>query len=289
MLENNFLTTVLLPAYLFVMMVGLGMSLVPADFTRLVEQPRAVLAGLAGQVLLLPLLAFALAVSLVDDPALAVGVAILGACPGGITSNLCVHLARGDTALSVTLTGLSSLLAMFTLPLIVALTLDVLQGQSSPVSVPVLRTVGQVFVITVLPIGIGMLLRQRWPWAYRSIEWLLELLLSAFLLLLVLVIVVVEWPLISDHLPILGGVLLLLNVLSLGGGLLLGHLLGLDVRQCTAVALEMGIQNGALGMVVAITVLGNVAYAIASGLYAVMMLLTALLFIVLRRRCQPED
>lgn len=275
MLESNFLTLYVLPIYLMLIMAGMGMTLTPADFKRVFEYPMAATVGLIGQLMLVPIAAFLCAKFLITDPQLAVGFIILGACPGGITSNLCVYLARGDTALSITLTAVSSVLTMFTIPLIVGTGLLHFLGVNSEIQLPIGKTMLQVFAITVLPISIGMFVRAKAPGFARDVQGVLEIMLIAFLILLVTVIVFMEWSLISTSIAEIGLVTLLLSFGTLGVGFLVSWMTGLPPDQRIAVGIELGIQNGTLGVVIAMSVLGNLQLAIPSGLYALVMLFAA--------------
>ena len=154
-MQSNLLTTVLLPLALAIVMLGMGLGLMPADFRRVTRQPKAVAVGLICQMVLLPLLGVLLAVLIPMQPAIAVGLIILAACPGGPSSNLMTYLARGDVALSVTLTAMSSLLTVFTIPVIANLALQHFMGQQSAIALPVGSTMLQIFLITLLPIAIG--------------------------------------------------------------------------------------------------------------------------------------
>src|ERR671916_788544 len=161
-MDGSVFTDVLLPVALAVIMVSLGLSLTPADFRRVFVFPRGVAIGLTNLLLISPLLAFGVATLFGLDPVLAVGLVLLGASPGGTMANLLTHLARGDTALSVTMTAVSSLLAVVTVPLYLGLSIDWF-GASVGDDVGMLGIVGRVFAITVVPLAVGMALRARDP------------------------------------------------------------------------------------------------------------------------------
>ena len=149
----------LLPLALAFIMFAVGVTLVPADFTRLLREPRAVIAGLIGQLLLLPVFAWGLAIAWQLPPEMAVGLVILGACPGGASSALITHLARGTAALSVTLTAITSVVALASMPIVVQLALRVFLGDQEAIELSIVRLVRGVFVITTVPVVAGMLLR----------------------------------------------------------------------------------------------------------------------------------
>src|SRR5690606_17136146 len=152
-----------LPASLFLIMIGMGLTLTPKDFREVLIAPKATMFGLLAQVLAVPLAAFALAWSLSLDPLLAVGLVIIAACPGGTTSNIYTYLGGGDVALSVVLTVLSSLVAIVTLPLYTSLALDVFQDASLTIDLPVGRTVISLRVLVIVPLLIAMSLRKCTP------------------------------------------------------------------------------------------------------------------------------
>jgi bile acid:Na+ symporter, BASS family len=152
-MESSFLTAVFLPLALFAVMLGMGLGLRIEDFTRVLVYPKAVVVGLLAQLVMLPILGFALASIFPLTPELAVGVMILAACPGGPTSNLLTYLARGNVALSITLTAMSSLITVFTIPLVVNLAMETFLGEATPLSLPVGATVLQIAVITLIPVA----------------------------------------------------------------------------------------------------------------------------------------
>ncbi|MCB0638870.1 MAG: bile acid:sodium symporter family protein, partial [Lewinella sp.] len=159
-MQADIITTTLLPLSLFVIMLGVGLSLTPADFTRILRYPKAMVAGLTNQVVLLPIIGYLLLFVFELPPAMAVGFMILAACPGGPTSNLITHVARGDTALSITLTAVTSVVTVFTIPLVTNWSLVQFLGESQDIRLPLLPTIGRIIGITLLPVSLGMLVRQ---------------------------------------------------------------------------------------------------------------------------------
>ncbi|MBI4985852.1 MAG: bile acid:sodium symporter, partial [Rhodocyclales bacterium] len=158
---NQPVVDVLLPLALAFIMFALGLTLTPADFARVFKRPTAMAAGLVGQVLLLPLLGFAVATAWGLPPDMAAGLMIVAACPGGASSGLVTHLARGDTALSISLTAVSSVAAVATLPLVVDLSLRHFTGSGVAGELPVGRLVRGVFFLTTVPVAAGMLLKHH--------------------------------------------------------------------------------------------------------------------------------
>src|SRR5690554_28623 len=159
-MESSFLSTVLLPVALGVIMLGLGLSLTPSDFTRIIRKPKAIFVGSFTQLILLPALGFLLAaLMLADSPELAVGLIILAMCPGGPTANLIAHLADGDTALCLSLTAISSVVKIFTIPVMVNLAIVHYLGDGIALQLDVLDAILKIFVITIVPAAIGMFIR----------------------------------------------------------------------------------------------------------------------------------
>ena len=155
-MEASFLTSVILPASLFIIMLGMGLSLVLDDFKRIALYPKATLIGLSNQLLFLPIIAFVIIKLLNLAPMVAVGFMLLAACPGGTTSNLIAHVSRGDTALSITLTAISSFISVLTIPLIITYSLNHFVGNAQTIELPVVATIMQILIITVVPVSIGL-------------------------------------------------------------------------------------------------------------------------------------
>ena len=154
--ESSAATDIILPLILAFMMATMGMSLTIADFKRVLVYPKAVAVGTVGQLILLPLLGFAVASLFPLSPEMAVGIMLLAACPGGVVSNVLNHLARGNTALSVTLTAVSSVATLVTIPLIVNFGLTQFMTEGSEVALPVLDSMLRLFLIILVPVSIGM-------------------------------------------------------------------------------------------------------------------------------------
>jgi len=274
---------VLLPAALGFIMFSVGITLVPADFRRLVEQPRAVAVGLVAQLLLLPVIAWLLAVAWRLPPEMAVGLMILGACPGGPSSVLITHLARGTAALSITLTAITSLVAMLSVPLVVNLSLRLFLGADSPIELSVARLVRSVFLITTVPVAAGMLLRAWQPrLADRLQAWLGRIATTLFVLI-VIATFVSQREALFNHLPTVGPAAASLNLLVMLVGAGLALALRLDRRDGIAIAAECGLQNAALGIFIATAVLGAAPLAVPSVVYALLMNVGALGLILVAR------
>ena len=274
--DTGAITEVLLPLALAVIMGSLGLSLTPADFKRIFVVPRGVAIGLANLLVISPLLAFLVADLYGLAPALAVGLVLLGASPGGTTANMLTHLARGDVALSVTMTALSSLAAVVTVPFFLDLAIDRFdaQGVTGDVSMP--GVVARVFLITIVPLAIGMWIRsRRTDWVQRNEATVRKVATVAFVLV-VIAAVASEWDLLRDNFADVALAALTLNVLAMTISFTIARLARLDDRQSTAIAMELGVHNGTLAITVGATI--ATALTIPAAVYSAFMFITAGLF-----------
>ncbi|WP_411834398.1 bile acid:sodium symporter family protein [Pseudoxanthomonas mexicana] len=276
-MQASLLTNLLLPLALGIIMFGLGLGLTGEDFRRVARYPRAVLIGLALQILVLPWAAFALALGFGLPAALAVGLMLLAASPGGATANIYSHLARGDVALNITLTAINSLLCLLTLPLILNLSLEYFLGAGQYVPPPT-RKIVEVAVIIVLPVMIGMFVRARAPGFAARAEKPLRLLSVLVLALLVVAAVAQEWNTLLQYFAVVGLACLLFNLVSMGAGYAAPLALRLPRRQAIAIAMEIGIHNGTLAIFIALNVLQDAAMSVPAAIYSLLMFLTAAAF-----------
>lgn len=273
-------TKLLLPLGLAFIMFAMGLTLHWQDFRRVFEAPRAIALGLLCQLVLLPLTAFGLLLLWPLSPEFAVGLMILAAAPGGITSNMLTHLARGDSALSISLTAISSLAGVITVPVVVNLALIHFTAASGLTGLPVWRMILGVLLVSTLPLVAGMAINHRRPALAEKIEHLARPLSIGVFALIVLWAFASQWRVMMENIADLGAPILALNTLIIIGGYGLAALYGLQRRQAIAIALEGGLQNGALGIFVAMTLLGNGAMMVPSITYALVMNVTAALFIL---------
>jgi BASS family bile acid:Na+ symporter len=272
--------TVALPVTLFCIMLGMGARLTPQDFRRLGHIPEAVACGVAGQMLLLPLLAL-LTVSLFHlPPEIVVGFMILAFSPGGTVSNLFSYLAHGNVALSISLTALVSLITPVSLPLLSAVVLEWQIGSTQEVDLPFGPTFAKLVVVTVIPVALGMLLRHyRSAFCMRNEKWLIGV-PTTMLLLVIVCIIRQNWGLIPDFLQLIGAPALLLASLALLGGYLLARGLGQSSHNARTVAIETGIQNGGTAILVTGTILNNPAMTIAPAMYGLLMFLPTTAYVI---------
>jgi BASS family bile acid:Na+ symporter len=283
------LKTVVLPLALVVIMFGMGLTLTPADFKRVFLAPRAKLIGLANQLILLPLIAFGLAHVFHLSPELAVGLMLVAACPGGPTSNLITHLSRGDTALSVTLTAVSSLITIFTIPLVVGFSLDYFLGaDGSTITLPFGQTAIQLILVTILPIMAGMGVNSRWPRCSRRMVKPVNVLSLAFLVLVILIAALKETDL-AGQFREAGGAALTLNVATMALGFALAAAARLSRPQRISISIESGIQNGTLALAIAIGLLGSPRIAVPAVVYSLLMFLSGAIMIARFGWCRDKE
>ncbi len=270
--DTSVFASVLLPIAVALIMASLGLSLTLADFRRIFTEPRGILIGLANLLVVSPLLAFAVAEIYGLDAAFAVGLVLLGASPGGTLANLLTHLARGDTALSISMTAFSSVAAVVTVPLFLTLSVDHF-GASVADHVSMLGVVVRVFLITLVPLAVGMRLRALDPARAAAAEPRARRVALVVFLFVVAGAVSSEWDKIADHVGELALAALTLNVAAMTVSFTVSRLARLSNRLATAVALELGIHNATL----AITVGASIAevLAIPAAVYSVFMFLTA--------------
>jgi len=272
-MESNFLTAVFLPLALFVIMLGMGLGLTLKDFQRIFVEPKGVFWGLLAQLVMLPLVGFLLATIFPLTPELAVGIVIIAACPGGPTSNLLTYLARGNVALSITLTAVSSLITIFTIPLLVNLAMSRFLGIGAELQLPFLTTMLQIAVITLVPVSIGMALHHYTPRLATTLEKWVKWLALFFLGLIIVGLLVKERANVLGFFAQVGWVTLSLVALTMALGYLIATLGRLDQRSTIAITVEVGIQNGTLAIAIASapTFLNNPTMAIPAAIYSLLM------------------
>jgi len=265
---------------LVLIMLTMGMTLQLTDFKLLWQRPVSVVAGLIGQMLLLPLVAFILIAWLQPELYIAVGAIVLACCPGAATSNYFCYLAKGDVALSVTLTAISGLLVLITMPIFVNLGFIMLTDAEQAIRLPVWQTMQQIFLMLILPVAIGMSLRAvlAEPLALK-----LQRGLSMLSFAVMMLVVVMSLSGLNGHFGALlascGVLALLTNVITMSAGYGVGALLGLSDTQRRSLTVEVGIQNFLLAMVIALTIFKNPDYAIFPVMYLVMMYISVFAYV----------
>ena len=266
---------IFLPISLAIIMFGMGLSLVSDDFVRLFAYPKAVLVGLCNQLLFLPLIGFAIVVLFDLNPTMAIGVMILSLCPGGPTSNLITQVSRGNIGLSVTLTALASLITVFTIPILLSKAIAYFTGDTDVViQLPILETMLQILVITVIPISIGMMIRKRREAFALSMEKPMRTASTVLFVIIFLIIIIANKDNLTQAMKEVGLPTLLLNLSTMGLGFVSAKLFGITGKSQISITIESGIQNGTLAFVIATTILNNFEMGLPTGAYSIWMFIT---------------
>jgi len=273
-MQADLLTKVILPLSLFLIMFGMGLSLKLADFKGVLASPKALAVGLLGQLLLLPLIAFALAIVFGLSPEIAVGLMIIALAPGGATSNMFTYLSKGDVSLSISLTAVVSLITPFTIPLIVAFSMGYFMDSSSDFQLPIVKTIVQLLVITLVPVSLGMFVLSRWSSAAQKMEAVLKYFSIFFLFLIIVLIVLKNADNMRGFFAQAGWATLALNLIVLTLGYQLANWARLSHAQAVCMGFEVGIQNGTLALVVAGTLIGNQNMMIPAVTYSLLMFIS---------------
>lgn len=270
-MEQGSLIGLGLPIALFFIMIGMGLTLTVRDFRAVVLAPRAVIYGAVAQILIMPVVAFGLVGLLGLAPALAVGLVLIAACPGGTTSNLFAFIGRGDLALSIILTVLASLITIGTLPLFINFAMERYMDASARVVLPVLRTVVTLVVIILVPVAIGMAIRRISPAVATKMEKLVSVFGLVVLIGVIAAVVISVGDQVGTLLRAAGPAAALLNI----AGILIGYggsrLVGLRRPAAFTVAVELGIKNGTLGLMIALTLLNSPEISVPAAVYGLMM------------------
>ena len=281
-----FVNQALVPCGLALIMFSMGLTLAPRDFAGILRGGRAVVAGFGIHLLVLPLLGLGVGLLFRLPPELALGLFIVSICPAGTTSNALTFVGRGNVALAVVLTVMTSIVTVFTIPLLLRWAVPWFLG-GSEAAVPqldVLATMAQLARITLLPIAAGMIVRRFAPDAAAGIARRLR---PTAMIVLVAVIgfsIAVSFEMVVANLVAATPAIYALNVSAMACGLVAGRLLRLDTRDRMTLAIETGVQNATLALFLTLTVLGSLPMAVTQNIYGVVMLLNATLLIRLFRR-----
>jgi bile acid:Na+ symporter, BASS family len=277
-MEVGPLITIGIPIALILAMLGMGLSLVPDDFRRVVRYPKAVCTGIVLQMLALPVLAFGIVTMLGLTGALAVGVIAIALAPGGSSSNLISFLAGGDVALSVTLTAVVSLITPFTIPLVLGPAIAHFMGEHQALALPWTRTIVVLVAMTIIPVGLGLVIRHFAPAFSIRAERYVRIFAIALLVGLIVVITGTQWEKLPTFIAQAGLADLLLNVCALAIGFAGARMMRLERRQAISIGIEVGIQNGATALFVTGTLIGNPTMSIGPAVYGLFMYGTGALF-----------
>ena len=277
--DVDILVSVVLPLGLAFIMFSLGVGLTPADFLRVGQRPLAFLVGALNQVILLPIVAYVLILIFGFTTELAVGFMILAACPGGVTSNVIAKMAKGDVALSVSLTAVISLASVITVPLILSFAVNNFMGADAP-DIDITATAVTMFLLTVVPITLGLTLRALAPSRMIAAEPILAKIATTLFVIIIVAAVAANWDLFTENMARLGPALVMLVIVLTTIGFVVPRLLGRSRHEAKTISIETGVQNGTLGIAIAAIVVGGgegfSAYAIPSAIYGVIMYLTIL-------------
>lgn len=286
-METQFITSTLLPLSLAIIMFGFGLSLTTDDFKRVLKYPKSIAIGLFCQMLLIPVLAFGLVKVFNLSPEMSLGLMILAASPGGITANIFSHLSHGDVALNLTLTAINSVLAAFTLPLIIYLSTQALNTDSLNVGLQFSKSL-EVFLIVLIPVTIGLFVNSKNPTFSKKVDKPFRIFSMLILILIIAAAIIKEKATLGDSFAQIGLVVLAFNILSMAIGYLVPLLAKLKHSEATAISMEVGIHNGTLAIYIAMSVLNSFALALPAAVYSIIMFITAALFsFILSRKNRP--
>lgn len=263
---------------LFIIMMGMGLSLTKADFRRVLQYPKAVLLGFLNQIVLLPLIAFGLIQLFEVSNEIAIGVMILSACPGGPTSNLVTHLAKGDTALSVTLTAVNSIVTILTIPIIVNFALAEFSS-GEEVASPVGAIVGSLIVIIAIPLIIGMTIKNKKPQVAKKMDKPVRIASTAIIVLVIVGIVIKERAQLVERISESFAIVITLNVLTMLVGFITAKMVKLKFKEALTICLESGNQNGTLAIQVSSLI--NITLGFPAAVYSLFMYFTASIPIII--------
>lgn len=276
-------TGIILAISLMIIMFGMGLSLIFADFKRILTFPKAVFIGLISQMVVLPLIGYLIATTLNLSPTTAIGIMLLAACPGGATSNLLTHLAKGDLALSITLTAISSLLSIITIPIIVQFALAHFGNQTQVVSIDAITMIKQLFIIILIPVSVGMMIRAKYASFADKMEKPVRIASTVIFILVIIGVVFSIRDVFMEYLSEAGLPSVMLNVTTMSIGFLLAILFKLTKPQAISISIETGIQNGTLAITLATIALNNAEYSIVPAIYGLLMFFTGAIIIFMRK------
>ena len=276
--------TKIAPIALALIMLTLGLGLTTSDFTRVIKRPKDFLVGLICQVILLPIIAFVLIKILNVQPALALGVMIIAAAPGGVTSNILTKFANGDVALSVSLTAIISLLSILTVPFIVIKSADLLDINYLSNEISMSGISIKMFLVVTLPVVIGMLIRKFAQDFIIKRTALIEKISLTLFMIVFISIWLEEWDNIIMYISRAGIITLILNVTMMVLGFYVAKIFTSGIEQRKCISLECGLQNGTLAVFVSTQIFDDIIYLIPTASYALIMFVTSIIFVLLLKK-----
>ena len=275
---------VFLPLALAFIMFALGLGLTGNDFLRVAKQPRDFFVGAFSQIILLPIIAFILVKIWPIAPELAIGVMIIAAAPGGVTSNLLTSFAKGDVALSVSLTAIISLLCVITIPFIVLTSVGLLADSSITQDISLIGMARDMFLIVTVPVILGMLFRGFASGMALSFEPIAKKISTVLFVLVLLGAIAAERENVVSYFAQAGLITLVLNVVMMVVAYFVAHSLASGTKQKKCITIECGLQNGTLAIFVATSIFGGGMYVIPAATYSLIMFATSLIFVFLVRK-----
>ena len=276
--------TKIAPIALALIMLTLGLGLTTSDFTRVIKRPKDFLIGLICQVILLPIIAFVLIKILNVQSALALGVMIIAAAPGGVTSNILTKFANGDVALSVSLTAIISLLSILTVPFIVIKSADLLDINYLSKEISMSGISIKMFLVVTLPVVIGMLIRKFAQNFIINRTALIEKISLTLFMIVFISIWLEEWDNIIMYISRAGIITLILNVTMMVLGFYVAKIFASGIEQRKCISLECGLQNGTLAVFVSTQIFDDIIYLIPTASYALIMFVTSIIFVLLLKK-----
>lgn len=278
-MEASIFTQVLLPIAIALIMFGMGLSLTVGDFTRLTKAPISIGAGVLGQIILMPLIALGICALFELDAPLAVGLMILAACPGGTMSNVFSQLAKANLALSVSLTAISTFICVFSTPFIIEFAVVNFAGDAV-VEFSLLETAIGLFVVTLVPVIFGIVVRQQFSTLALIAEVYFRRFSLIFMVAMIMALIIKERDLLASSFEQVFFACLALNLISIFMGLLLAKMFSLSFIDAITLAIEVGIQNATLAILIAISFLNRPEYAVSAGVYGLAMYIGPLVLVV---------
>ena len=272
-----------LPVSLGLIMLSMGLMLTTVDFKQVAKQPRAFWVGLGAQLMLVPLLALLLLQIFNLPPLLAVGLLVLSFSPGGTTSNLFSYLAKGDVALSIALTTAASVITPFTIPVLTELALNLQLGENRDIVIPIGLTMKRLFIVTLLPVTLGMLWRYLKPALANKVQPIIHKLSVTLFLAVIFSIIVSQWHKMPEFLNQVGTIVSIMIVLAMLSGYYIAKLARLNPRQVKTISIEVGMQNGGMALIVTQGVLHNPEMSIVPVIYGLIMLIPVIIFVFFQR------
>ncbi len=274
----NFITDVVLPLALAFIMFTLGLGLTFSDFAKVIQSPKNFLIGLVSQLIFLPLIALIIVFIWPLQPELAIGLILIAAAPGGVTSNILTSFAKGDVALSISLTAVMSLLSVISVPIVLGISMGLISDTSLG-SISLTRIAISMFLIVTLPVLLGMIFRASLSFLTKKIEKAAKILSTALFVLVLIGAILAERQNLVDYFAQTGLVVLTLNILMMFIAFYWAKIFGTGASQQKAISIECGLQNGTLAIFVGTSVFGGGLYIIPAATYSVIMYLTSLIFI----------